>query len=289
VTTLRDLGDRNYVTLGLRGDSDLPTILCSGPPITPVQGHCWYLGGECADREALVAAVRERVDRGCDVIKIMATGGNLTPTIPPWKSQFTIDELRLVVEEAHRAGVPVAAHCHGDPGISDSIDVDVDTIEHCTFLNEDMDPDPEPELLERLASSEIALSATFGRCPDAPPYPAYWEAIVPKTRAALATVHALGGCIVVGSDAGINSAKPHDVAPYAIHNLLGIGMTPIEALSAMTLGGADALGLPEKGRGAPGADADLIAVSGDPSTDPEALADIVQVWKAGRPVLNSRL
>ncbi len=87
VTTLRDLGDRGYVTLDLRGDPDLPTILCSGPPITLVQGHCWYLGGECSDLDALLTAVRERIDRGCDVVKIMATGGNLTPTTPPWKSR----------------------------------------------------------------------------------------------------------------------------------------------------------------------------------------------------------
>ena len=59
VTTLRDLGDRNFITIGLRGDIDLPTIVCSGPPITTVQGHCWYLGGECVDRDALLAAVRD--------------------------------------------------------------------------------------------------------------------------------------------------------------------------------------------------------------------------------------
>jgi imidazolonepropionase-like amidohydrolase len=289
VTTLRDLGDRSYVTLDLRADADLPTILCSGPPITRVQGHCWYLGGECTDLDALIGAVRERIERGCDVIKIMATGGNLTPTTPPWESQFNVDELRLVVDEAHRAGVPVAAHCHGDPGIFDSVDAGVDTIEHCTFLNEEMDPNPDPALLQRLADSEIALSATFGRCPDAPPYPPIWRALVPKTRAALATVHSLGGKIVVGSDAGIGPAKPHDVAPHAIHNLLGIGMTPIEALSAMTSGGADAIRLPSKGRVAPGVDADLVAVAGDLSIDPDALTKIVQVWKAGHPVQNSRL
>jgi imidazolonepropionase-like amidohydrolase len=86
VTTLRDLGDRNFVTLGLRNDPSLPTILCSGPPITLPQGHCWYLNGECADRRSLIAAINERAARGCDVVKIMATGGNLTPAMPAWKS-----------------------------------------------------------------------------------------------------------------------------------------------------------------------------------------------------------
>jgi imidazolonepropionase-like amidohydrolase len=285
VTTLRDLGDRNFVTLGLRGDDRLPTVLCSGPPITPVGGHCWYLGGECADRVALVAAVHERIERGCDVIKIMATGGNMTPTMPPWKSQFTLDDLQLVVEIAHEAGVPVAAHCHGVAGIADSIEAGVDTIEHCTFLNEEMDPDPDPALLERLATSGVALSATFGRCPDAAPLPRHWEKMLPKMRAAWTTVHHLGGTIVVGSDAGIYLGKPHDVTPHAIHNLLEIGMTPAEALAAITSAGADALGLPTKGRLAPGADADMIAVDGDPEIDADALTRIVQVWKVGRPIL----
>jgi imidazolonepropionase-like amidohydrolase len=284
VTTLRDLGDRNFVTLGLRGEMDLPTILCSGPPITTVQGHCWYLGGECEDRNALLAAVRERAERGCDVVKVMVTGGALTPAMPMWRSQFNAEDLRLVVAEAHRLGLPVAAHCHGEQGISDSVDAGVDTIEHCTFFNEDMDPRPDPELLERLARSGIALSATLGRCVDAPPPPPSIRAVGPKIRAAQAVVRERGGKIVVGTDAGISVAKPHDVAPQAIHDLISIGMTPVEALAAMTSGGADALGLSGKGRLTAGADADMIAVDGDPRTDPSAVTRIVQVWRTGTPI-----
>lgn len=284
VTTLRDLGDRNFVTLGLRGDIDLPTILCSGPPITTVQGHCWFLGGECQDRDALLAAVREHAERGCDVVKVMATGGVGTLTMPPWRSQFNAEDLRMLVEESHRLGLPVAAHCHGEQGISDSIDAGVDTIEHCTFLNQNLEPNPDPELLERLARSGIPLSATFGRCPDGPPPPPMFLAVEPALRAAHAAVRELGGKIVVGTDAGISLIKPHDVAPHAIHNLIAIGMTPVEALTAMTSGGADALGLPGKGRLSAGADADVIAVDGDPRSDPGAVARIVQVWRAGVPV-----
>ncbi len=284
VTTLRDLGDRNFVTLGLRGDIDLPTILCSGPPITTVQGHCWYLGGECEDRDAVIAAVRERAERGCDVVKVMATGGVGTPTMPPWRSQFDLDGLRAVVEESHRLGLPVAAHCHGEQGISDSVEAGVDTIEHCTFMHELHDPNPDRELLERLARSGIALSATFGRCPDAPPPPPMLVAGMPFVQAAHRAIRELGGKIVVGTDAGINPGKPHDVAPHAIHNLMIIGMTPVEALAAMTSGGADALGLPAKGRLVADADADMIAVDGDPRADPDAVTRIRQVWKAGESV-----
>jgi imidazolonepropionase-like amidohydrolase len=218
------------------------------------------------------------------VVKVMVTGGALTPAMPMWRSQFNAEDLRLLVDEAHRLGLPVAAHCHGEQGISDAVDAGVDTIEHCTFFNEDMDPRPDPELLERLARSGIALSATMGRCADGPPLPPMLQAVGPKIRAAQAVVRELGGKIVVGTDAGISVAKPHDVAPQAIHDLISIGMTPVEALAAMTSGGADALGLPGKGRLAAGADADMIAVDGDPRTDPSAVTRIAQVWRAGAPV-----
>ena len=283
VTTLRDLGDRGYVTLSLRDDLDLPTIACAGPPITPVQGHCWFLGGECPDRDSLVRAVAERADRGCDAVKIMVTGGMMTPTMPIWKSQFTPDDLRLVVDHAHAAGLPVAAHCHGIDGIAEAIDAGVDTIEHCSFMNEAMDPDPDPALLERLARSGIPISATYGALPGAP-LPPRFDVIAPKIRNATAHVLAAGGTVVLGSDAGIVPFKPHDVATHAIEDFQALGLTAERALRAMTRDGADALGLPAKGRLTRGADADLLAVDGNPFTDPSALARVAGVWKAGTPV-----
>ena len=86
----------------------------------------------------------------------------------------------------------------------------------------------------------------------------------------------------MGTDAGINPDKPH-----AIRNLMVIGMTPVEALAAMTSGGAEALGLSAKGRLMAGADADMIAVDGDPRIDPDAVTRILQVWKAGESVVRT--
>ena len=151
-------------------------------------------------------------------------------------------------------------------------------------MNADLRPDPDPQLLVDLAESGIALSATFGRCPDAPPGPPIIEQIGPPVRAAQATVHRLGGRIVVGSDAGINTGKPHDVAPHALHQCLEIGMTPVEALAALTSGGADALGLASKGRLCAGADADVVAVAGDLLADPGAVVRVERVWRLGQPV-----
>jgi imidazolonepropionase-like amidohydrolase len=283
VTTLRDLGDRSFVTLGLRGDSDLPTILAAGPPITQPLGHCWYLGGECAGADELLAAVRERAERGCDVVKMMVTGGAMTPTFPLWKAQFAEEDVRLVVDEAHRLGLPVAAHAHGVEGIRIAVDVGVDTIEHCTFMTEEMVSAAPPELLDDLAASGTAVSATLGRLPGAK-YPPVWDEASRRAREADGYVHRAGGSVVVGSDAGINVWKPHDVMPYAYAPLVEMGMTVVEALRAMTAGGADAIGAAGKGRLAAGMDADLVAVRGDPAADPEAITRIERVWRAGTSV-----
>ena len=111
ITTIRDLGDRNYLSLTLRdwflaGNEVGPRIVASGPPITTTNGHCWFLGGEADGVDGVRQAVRDRVARGVDVIKVMASGGNLTPTVGPHESQFGRAELQAALEEAHRAGLP---------------------------------------------------------------------------------------------------------------------------------------------------------------------------------------
>src|SRR5262245_54266295 len=160
VTTLRDLGDRGYVTLDLRTDPSLPTILAAGPPITRVGGHCWFLGGTCTGEEKLRQAVTDRAERGCDVVKVMATGGYLTPAFPMSDAQFSVEELLVVVDESHQVGLPVAAHCHGIVGIEYALDAQVDTIEHCTFYSCNARPEPNEALLARLASSGVAIAPT---------------------------------------------------------------------------------------------------------------------------------
>jgi imidazolonepropionase-like amidohydrolase len=284
VTTVRDLGDRGYLTLGLRDDSSLPTILASGPPITRNGGHCWFLEGICTSEADLRRAVAERHERGCDVVKVMATGGYLTPTFPMWASQFGRDELRMVVEEAHRRGLPVAAHCHGIEGIESALDAGVDTIEHCTFYSSNGRPEPDEGLLGRLAASHVVISPTLGRLPDHP--------VPPETAAnrgivfgAWRRLHDLGATVVAGSDAGIGPHKPHDVLPYAFGDLIQCGMSARDALSALTSVAARACGVAErKGRLRPGFDADIIAVTGNPLEDPNALTSVDAVWRAGHRV-----
>jgi imidazolonepropionase-like amidohydrolase len=281
VTTLRDLGDRSYVTLGLREDRSLPTILAAGPPITRAGGHCWFLGGICAGEADLREAVRARAERQCDVVKVMVTGGYGTPTFPMWKTQFSADELRAVVEEAHRAGLPVAAHCHGLAGIEDALDAGVDSIEHCTFYSAQARPEPNEALLQRLAASGVPISLTLGRLPDQPP-PPNLAANRPILFGAWRRLHELGATLVAGTDAGIGPGKPHDVLAYALGDFIESGHSLIEGLRALTTVAAKACGVAEhKGRLSRGFAADIIAVNGDALSEPNALVSITGVWRAG--------
>ena len=282
VTTLRDLGDRGYVALGLRGQDGLPHIVASGPPITRRGGHCWYLGGECDGVDELGRAVDERADRGCDVVKVMVSGGFKTSTHPVWENQFTSEEVQTVVDRAHHHGLPVAAHCHGIAAIGLATDARVDTIEHCSFMDHETRCAPPPELLRRLAESGIVVSVTLGRAPDPRPLPSFVLANLDALRASRHAILELGGTIVVGTDAGIDTSKLHDVLPHAMEELMLSGMTATDALRAVTSDAANAIGVGDRvGRLAPGFVADVVAVKGDPTVDPTALTSVVGVWRAG--------
>ena len=281
ITTLRDLGDRAFVTLALRDDPSLPTILAAGPPLTRVGGHCWYLGGECTGEEELRRAVRDRVGRGCDVVKVMATGGSLTATFPMWETQFSDDEMQAVVDEAHRAGLPVAAHCHGVDGIVQALDTGADSIEHCSFQAASGRCEPVPSVLERLAAADIAVSATLGRQPGMP-LPPLIAANIDLIIETPGRLHAMGATVVAGTDGGISPPKPHDVLRYALADFVAGGVSSLDGLRALTSVAAKVCGVADrKGKLVAGFDADVIAVAGDPFTDAHALSDVAAVWRGG--------
>lgn len=287
VTTVRDLGDRGYLGLALRdagaADGSLPTIVAAGPPITTPGGHCHYLGGAASGIDGIRAAVREHAERGVDVIKIMASGGNLTPGTRPELAQFGRDELRAAAEEAHRLGLPITAHAHGTQAVADAVDAGVDGLEHVTFMTADgVDPAPE-DLVRRIAELRIAIGLTLGIAPvpGAAPPPAI-ASRMPGLMANARVLHESGALITAGTDAGLGPIKPPDVLRWAVGQLTRIGISPVEALRACTSTAAAVCGLGQrKGRLAPGFDADILAVDGDPLADPAALHDIRAVYVRG--------
>jgi imidazolonepropionase-like amidohydrolase len=141
VTTVRDLGDRRFCVLDRRDRQQStpaiePTIVASGPPVTSKGGHCHYMGGEVSGTDEIIGAVAERVERGADIIKVMASGGANTPGTDVMRPQFTTAELQLIVDRAHAAGVAVTAHAHGTPAVEQAVAVGVDGIEHCSCVTD---------------------------------------------------------------------------------------------------------------------------------------------------------
>lgn len=286
VTTVRDLGDRSYLAVALRnlfreGQELGPEILTSGPPITVTGGHCHFMGGQADDEAELRRGVRTRCTRGVDVIKVMVTGGNLTAGIDPLTSQYSTVELAAVVEEAHRFGRTVTAHVQGVSGIEAAVEAGVDGLEHCGFwVPEGVRADQ--ALIDRIAERGITVCPTVGLLPDTPPPPPAVASRMAAMTETFGRLHRAGARLVGGTDAGIAPAKPHGIAPYAMDHLLEAGLTNVEALRALTSAGADACGVGgRKGRLVAGADADIIAVRGNPLVDVEALHQVTPVFRAG--------
>lgn len=279
ITTVRDLGDRNYLSLVLREETAAspqagPELLVSGPPITTPDGHCWFLGGATAGPD-LRAAVTERVERQVDLIKVMATGGSVTPGSSMQASQYSLDELRVIVDTAHAAGKPVTAHAHGGQGIADAVRAGVDGVEHCTFLSES-GAEPVWTTIAAIADAGVFVGVTVGRTPPSPR--------LDSVRAMYARMHREGVRMVCSSDAGVTAAKPHDCLPLVVPEFVSFtDVSAVEGLKAVTSLAAQSCGVGgRKGRIAPGYDADLLAVGGNPAVSLDALRDVRAVFRTGQ-------
>ena len=204
----------------------------------------------------------------------MASGGNLTPGSRQDLAQFPPEVLRAAVDEAHRLGLPVTAHAHAVAAIADAVAAGVDGLEHVTFWTED-GVDAPAYLIQLIADRRIIVGATVGMVPvpGAAPPPAV-AARMPGIIASSRRLYEAGAPMVAGTDAGISPVKPHDVVRHAPAMLCQLGgFSRAEALRAITSSAACVCGLGHrKGRIAPGFDADILAVDGDPITDPQRTA-----------------
>ena len=299
VTSVRDLGDVAYRVLDHRGREaeGLPRVVAAGPPITIPLGHCWFLGGDVDPDEpgALRRAVAERAGRGVDLVKVMASGGFLTPGSDQLGAQFDVVPLRRMVEAAHAAGLRVVAHAHSVIGAEVALDAGVDGLEHFTCMAEGS-VEPPAGLLARVATAGVTVCPTLGndlsRFPPVSAMPPHVLEMLERlgitdrdehfARMAARSVRLRdhGIRVVSGLDAGAMPAKPHGHLWRSIAELVRGGWPVDEALATATSVAAEDCGV-DAGRLAAGRLADLLVVDGDVAADVTARARPTAVWVGG--------
>jgi imidazolonepropionase-like amidohydrolase len=288
ITTVRDLGAPTGLAITLRdavrgGLLAGPDLIVAGAPITTTGGHCYFMGGEADGDLEVRKAVRARVRAGVDWIKVMATGGNMTPGTNKLAPQYSVAELRACVEEAWRLGRRVTAHCHGIEGVRVAVEAGVDILEHCTFEDE-TGIVRDDSLIEEIARRGIIVSPTVSV--------GYllWKDDGRREQRAIVT-RALfdAGCkIIMSTDCGIPNV-PHDALGPAMGIIQQMSGRPAaEILALATSRSAELLGLDDRGTIETGKRADLLVVEGDPTTDLRALERVRLVLQAGRVVHRSQ-
>ncbi len=312
VTTVRDLGDRDFAAVRRRdaqrrSDDGLPLILAAGPPITTSGGHCASFGTPVAAAEEIRRAVRNRVEWGVDAVKVMASGGIMTAGTDIFASQFSLAQLRVLVDTAHEAGLPVIAHAHPAAAISMALDAGADGIEHASYLDRSTTDIPEgiaaltsfgasDEELGRLAAAGIPVCPTLGGLSAPTTVPPGLNQlltdsgmtigeVIEMRRTLIRRMHRAEVRLIGGMDAGISPAKAHGRYAESVIDMAAV-MPAGEALAASTSMAAEALGLGDrKGRLSPGYDADLLVVAGDLANDLASLRDVREVVLRGRQVV----
>ncbi|MBI4012456.1 MAG: amidohydrolase family protein [Candidatus Rokubacteria bacterium] len=293
VTTVRDLGGREYAELAVRaaigqGLVSGARVLAAGKVICMTGGHGAWIGREADGPAEVRKAVREQLKAGADLVKVIATGGVMTPGVEPGAAQLGLDELRAAVEEARKGGRRVAAHAQGSEGIADAVEAGVASIEHGIFLTE--------EIVARMRAAGTALVPTLvapERILSAGPEAGVPAWMVAKAQAVVAAhvrsfqlAYRAGVPIAAGSDAG-TPLNPHGSLLPELRLMARHGMAPLECLRAATSSAASLLGWGDRlGRLAPGYVADLVAVDGNPAEDLEALDRVKLVVAGGRVVVD---
>src|SRR5579859_4523203 len=300
-TTVRNVGAGGYSDVALRdainaGDLPGPRMLVSGPALGITGGHCdnnmlpfeYHATGDgVADGVAAVQhKVRENIKYKADLIKICATGGVLSLGDNPQASQYTLEEMKAIVADAHRLGRRVAAHAHGAEGIRWAAEAGVDSIEHGSYIDDAaiaMMKEHGTYLVPTLYLGDWMIdNAGLTHLP--PPLLAKAQVVIPAARKNITHAFANGVKVAFGTDAAV---YPHGMNAHEFAVMVRLGLTPLQAIQAATINAADLLGWSGKvGTLEAGAWADLVAVDGDPLKDVTTLERVKFVMKGGEIVKN---
>ena len=300
-TSVRNVGASAFTDVALRdainaGEIPGPHMLVSGPALSITGGHCDnnLLPFEDHATEEGVAdgiaqvqhKVRENIKYGADLIKVCATGGVLSKGDDPQASQYTLEEMKAIVADAHRLGRKVAAHAHGAQGILWASEAGVDSIEHGSYIDDAGIAEMKKNgtyLVPTLYLGDWFLeNAEKNRVPDFLLFKA--KAVVPAARKNIAHAFASGVKVAFGTDAAV---YPHGLNAHEFAVMVKLGLTPLQSIQAATINAADLLGWSDKiGTVEPGRWADIIAVDGDPLQDVTTLERVEFVMKGGEVVKN---
>ncbi len=300
-TTVRNVGASGFTDVALRdainaGDVPGPRMLVSGPLLGITGGHCdnnmlpyeyHAVGDGVADGIAAVQhKVRENIKYGADLIKVCATGGVLSFGDNPQASQYTLEEMKAIVADAHRLGRKVAAHAHGSQGILWAVEAGVDSIEHGSYIDDAGIAAMKQHgtyLVPTLYLGDWMIeNAAQTHLP--PPLLAKAKEVIPEARKNIAHAFASGVKVAFGTDAAV---YPHGLNAHEFPVMVQLGLTPLQAIQAATLNAADLMGWPGKvGTLDPGAWGDIIAVDGDPGKDVTTLERVKFVMKGGQVIRN---
>lgn len=296
VTMVRDMGGKEAIDICLRDAirSGLilgPRMLVSRQMVCMTGGHGWQFGREADGPDEVRKAAREQIRGGADLVKFMATGGVLTQGVEPGAAQFTEEELRAGIEEAHKAGRKTATHAMGTQGILNALRAGIDSIEHGVHMN-----DETISIMKKKGIPFIpTLSALFhieNKGVEAG-IPAY---AVEKTRRvkphhlkSIRMAREAGVMVAAGTDAG-TPFNEHGQNVGEMIFLVEQGYSPPDALRAGTSLAARVLGV-EKDFGTveEGKVADLVVVRGNPLEDIKALLTSVAVVMQGGKVVKNDL
>jgi len=280
ITALRSMGEKNFMDIYWKHAIDSgwirgPRLVISCQLLVRTGGHGWFIGLEVDGPDALRRAVRTQVKAGADWVKFMLTGGSSSPGSDPLAPEYCPEEIKAIIEEAHRCGRRVAAHAHGGPGVKTAIEYGLDSVEHGTYLSEDD--------LRLMADNGTVLVITMGVKQAAATSTAVPEYF--REKAARGVKHYIQTIqlakkhnvkIVFGSD------TLHADPKTELETLVQAGFTPETAIKTGTIRAAEFLGLDrEIGSIEGGKQADMIAIEGNPLTDIDCVANIIAVMKNG--------
>jgi imidazolonepropionase-like amidohydrolase len=292
ITTVRDLGGVDGVDLGLKkaindGVINGPRMLVSGRVLCMTGGHGHVMGREVDGPDEARKGAREQLKAGADVIKVMATGGVMTPGVEPGSPQLTFEELRAAIEEAEKAGKLTATHAQGTTGIKNAVRAGIDSVEHGFFL----DAEAIDMMLERGTFFVPTLAALYhiiegGLESGIPSY------VVEKAaRASDAQLDSFrrareaGVRVAAGNDGGtpFNTA---DNLSSELERMVDAGVSPADALETAHKTAAELLGLSGQiGTVEPGKLADLVVLDADPLADISAVRQVLMVFKDGQRIV----